>query len=308
MIRDMRDQISRALPLDSADMRGTLGRLSKALWHPLGDLPGYLTIVLTPDLIGLPFESLLLQNGKPVITAHRIRYAFGLESAIGAVHGQQAYHRAFVVGASMANLLEAKKEVEGLRRFLDRQGIAVSPAESLPGEGGPLFYETGESDVIHVSTHSSIDKDLSMMDALRFPHDNIYAYELAFSPARANLMILSACELFTQHARKAEDSRMNPVSGITIAVMARVAPQVISTLWSVNPEATRVFMLRFHDALLQYQEPSAALAATKRDFLDPPGLKKWLESTNVEPPVTPVEEYRKPYYWAPFVLITSSNR
>jgi tetratricopeptide (TPR) repeat protein len=308
MIRELQEQIPLASRLESPDMRGALERLSETLWHPLGDLPDYLTIILTPNLIGVPFESLLLKNGKPVISAHRIRYAFGLEPGIGAAHEQQAYRRAFVVGASMENLLEAKKEVDGLRGFLDRQGVAVSPPESTPAEGSPLFYKDGTFDVIHVTTHSGIDRDLRMMDTLKFPHDNIFAYELAFSPARANLMVLSACELFTQRAWEAEDSSLNPVSGITTAVMARVAPQVISTLWNVNAEATRIFMLRFYDALLKHQEPSAALAATKRDFLDPARLKQWVESAGIEPPVTPIEEYKAPYYWAPFLLITRSSR
>jgi|CXWL01.1.fsa_nt_gi tetratricopeptide (TPR) repeat protein len=287
-------------PLESPEMKDALEHLSKTLWQPLGDLPENLTIILTPDLIGLPFESLLLKNGLPAITAHRVRYAFGLEQGVGAAYKPQAVRHAFIMGAAIENL--SAKEIEELQRLFNKQEVAIFPKDGLPIEGKPLFLKDGNFDVIHVSTHSDSDKDLPMMDALKFPRDKVFAYELAFSPIRANLMVLSACELF-----KGRGENLNPVSGITTAAMARVAPEVVSTLWNVNAEATRIFMLRFYDALFQYQDPSVALAVTKRDFLDPQALKKWFESAAVELPAIPIDELRKPYYWAPFVLVTSSK-
>jgi CHAT domain-containing protein len=307
MVRDMQNQIDLESTLESSALRSSLEELSKSLWHPLGNLPENVTIILTPELIGIPFESLLLKTGEPVITAHRIRYAFGLESRIGVVQVPQTYRRAFVVGSATDNLLEARKEVEAVRRFLNGRRILVSPEDGLPAEGAPHFYRGGDFDVIHVSTHSGIDSDLARMDFLRFPHDNVYAYELSFVPLRAHLMVLSACELFSHRVREGDPIGMYPVSGISTAAMMRVAPQIVTTLWKVNPEATRIFMLRFYDALLRLQEPSAALAATKQDFLNPEKLKQWVTSAGIDPSVIPIADYKAPYYWAPFVLITSSS-
>jgi CHAT domain-containing protein len=100
--------------------------------------------------------------------------------------------------------------------------------------------------------------------------------------------VLSACELFTYR-----QSGLYPVSGIATITMGWIAPQVMSTLWSVNAKATQLFMKRFYAHLFETAEPAQALAAAKRDFIN---------ALPADTDAERVSEYAHPYYWAPFVL------
>ncbi|HKQ73258.1 MAG TPA: CHAT domain-containing protein [Blastocatellia bacterium] len=284
--------------LESPEAQQTLAKIAAALWLPLGQLPDNLTVVLTPGLIGIPFESLPTATGKPVIASHKVRYAFGLAPGMGAFDRKAEYRRALIAGASsfkdLPALPSSKAEVESLRGRL--RTLTIDPQEALPSAGLPLFKQRMDYDFIHLSTHSRLDSDVPMADSLAFPTDDLFAYDLAISPVRANLLVLSSCELFRQRR-----DNFNPVSGITTAAMARVAPQVVSTLWPVNSVATQIFMLRFYDALLTEREPAAALAVAKRSFLEPARLEEWLKSASISAPIG-IRSYKEPYYWAPFVL------
>ena len=79
----------------------------------------------------------------------------------------------------------------------------------------------------------------------------------------------------------------------------------MSPLWKVDPTGTRIFMLRFYDALLKEHDPSTALAIAKRDFVDPSQLEKWLKSRGMAVP-SEIQSYKEPYHWAPFVLTTET--
>jgi len=300
MVRRTTARLSIPVALESPELNRALTDLSKLLWEPLGDLPRNLTIIPTPDLIGVPFEALRSKSGAPVVIEHHIRYAFGLEPGIGRLHPDATYARALVLG-SVADGLTAG-EIEQVRGLLAAKGVSVAPRDWFPGTATPLFFEGGTFPIVHISTHSDRDPDLPMLDGLKFPQANLVGYEIALSRVKGRLVTLSACRLFSPRGEQ-----VTPVSGITIAALARVAPQVISTLWDVNPDGTRIFMLRFYDALLKTKEPAAALAAAKRDFLDTPALKQWLQSSGIASPAVPLEDFRKPFYWAPFVLVVRSE-
>src|SRR5207237_774736 len=264
------------------------------------------------ELMGLPFEGLRTSDDEPLIAHHKIKYAFGLPTGRIATAQIDNYQKALVFGAEKFHKpgfpsLDAGKEVSLLRYWLLRWGGDLEPSDALPQAGGPLLAGNKTFDLIHISTHSYLDTGLPgkysvpMVDALEFPQDEVFAFDLALSPARAKLMVLSACELF-----RARQDDYTPVSGVTTVSMARISPQVISTLWRVNAEATRVFMLRFYDALLKEKDPSAALAIAKRAFLNPDQLRSWLTEKGIQIPAN-IQSYKKLYYWAPFVLTISTS-
>lgn len=296
------------IALGSPGVDRLLRALSDAFWRPLGNLPENLTIILTPELLGVPFEALPTSAGDPVVAEHRIRYAFGLSTGIGAQFRREEIRDAMLVGASkfftrdLRSLPGSREEVESLKSFLGKRGIRVYPDNVLPEQGKPLFAEKKTFSFIHISTHSDLDISqpvAPMVDILAFPHDELFGYELALSPVRAHLVVFSACELF-----RPRENQLYPVSGITTAALARIAPQAVSTLWPVDQRGSNTFMLRFYDALLEEGEPSAALAVTKRAFLRTERLRNWLTASSTSvPSETQLAEYRKPYYWAPFILV-----
>jgi CHAT domain-containing protein/tetratricopeptide (TPR) repeat protein len=288
----------------AVDAQPILDELSALLLGPIDALPKRLTIVLDPGLVGVPFEALAARAGGPrLVEGHDIRYAFGLYRGVGAHLAPATVRRAMVVGAETfldtvaESLPQSRQEVDGIRAWLSGRHVEVLPAAALPSTGRPMLSAVARYDIIHISTHSRLDADAPLLDALLFPRDKIYAYELALAPLRSALVVLSACELYRPRA-----DRLYPVSGVTTAALGRIAPQVISPAWDVNAAATRVFMLRFYSALLDDGDAATALARTKRDFASGDGLRRWLAVAGLDSNSVDVDEYRNPYYWAPFVL------
>ena len=292
----------------SPKARDSLAKFAETLWLPLGELPARLTIILAPAVIGIPFDCLPLPGEVgPVITQHTLRYAFGFGPALGHHAHVTPPKKAMVVGAenfptSNDSSLEAAGEVGAVREFLAARGIALVPEnDGLPSSAKPLFFAQSNPDVVHISTHSRLDRGLPLLDRLVFPADQIAAYELGLSRTRAQLAVFSACELFTPRS-----SDIDPVSGITTSGLARVAPQVVSTRWRVNAAATLLFNLRFYDALLEGNDPSASLALTKRDFIHPKRLDAWMRSNKMSAPKGfDANTSHDPYFWAPFALVVA---
>lgn len=311
----------------NVDSSSSQANLAGVLLNRLGVLPKNLTVILTPDLIGVPFEVLTAEDGQPLIAQHTIRYAFGLAPQIGSVEPVQSYRSAFIAGAEsfsqpgLEPIPESAQEVSSLRDFFRQNGLGVSPDDALPKKGRPLFSQGQNVDILHLSTHSVPDDQLPLLDSLAFPTDEVFGYDLGLTPVRARLVVLSACELFVRKTNSAPDlpvsgataaqiQALYPVSGITTASLARIAPVVVSTLWEIPAStATRIFLRRFYSALLDNGQPSTALAIAKRDFLHPSQLKEWMMLNHV--PVPPDDEMRmfqRPYNWAGFALVVGIPR
>jgi CHAT domain-containing protein len=289
--------------------RRILDELSALLLKPLPPLPERLTIALNDAILGVPFEALTLPDGRLLVDGHQVRYAFGLYPKVGARVPPAAVRRAFVIGAESFGaadenpLPESRAEVETLRALLGAAGAKVLPRKAMPDVARELVTNAAAYQVVHVSTHSQLEQleltSVPILDSLLFPRGGIYAYELALASMRSSLVVLSACELY-----KRRDDRLYPVSGLTIASLARIAPQVISTLWQTEAKATSLFMARFYSRLVESGDAALALATTKRDFargddglLD---LATHLHLSYISS--QDIANYRKPRYWAPFVL------
>jgi CHAT domain-containing protein len=290
----------------AASPQATLDRLSAMLIAPLPQLPRRLTVVLNPHILGVPFEALKTPDGRLLIETHEIRYTFGLYRNVGTWSPPASIRRAMVVGAeafddnTVESLPQSRQEVEGIRALLSRLKVGVTPQEGMPQKGDALLADQAPYQLIHISTHSRLDGTVPILDSLLFPKDRIYAHQFALAPLRSDLVVLSACALYQRRS-----DRLYPVSGLTMAALARVAPQVLSPLWEVNADATYIFMLRFYSALAERGDAIAALAQTKRDFASGSGLRQWLKSSGIHHVRhEDVSEYRQPYYWAPFVLTT----
>lgn len=302
LVKQSRQEITAQLP----GLDATLARLSQMLWKPLGALPAHLTVVLVPELIGLPLEALPLADGRPLIAAHTLRYAFGLAHGLGAARARAPFRNALVAGVAqfgtqpLAPLPYAGVEVDALGARLKASGVALALSGTRPAAGAAIFAQARQVDIVHIATHSVLDSsDVAQVDALAFPRDRVFAYELGLSPLRSRLVFLSACELFAPRR-----DRVNPVSGITTSALSVIAPDVVSSLWRLaDSPATALFVLRFYDALLAEGDAATALAVSKRDFIEPQRLRQWFASAGIDvPALAPGDGFSRPYFWAPFVL------
>ncbi len=93
---------------------------------------------------------------------------------------------------------------------------------------------------------------------------------------KADLVVLSACQ-----TQLGVLSRGDDVVGLTRAFIYAGAPSVISSLWSVDDQATGLLMTSFYKHLRSGMSKAAALRAAQADTR---------------------AAYPHPYYWAAFVL------
>ena len=118
-----------------------LKQVADQIWRPLGDLPQNLTIVLIPELIGVPFEALPGSQGETLVARHRIRYAFGLFTGVGTLKPVDLSQGIFIVGAERFRnpkfdpLPQSRSEIETLRSIFSKRGLAGAPKGSSAGNG-----------------------------------------------------------------------------------------------------------------------------------------------------------------------------
>ena len=102
--------------------------------------------------------------------------------------------------------------------------------------------------------------------------------EVQASGCRARLVVLSCC-----HSGRGE-IRAEGVVGLTRAFLAAGARAVVASLWAIDDEATKMFMIFFYTHLKRGESTSASLQQAMKE------LRK-ISSDN------------KPKYWASFFLI-----
>lgn len=289
------------LSTNSSRQSTAVEELARLLWHPLGSLPNHLTIVPNLQLIGLPFEVLPTLGGGAVIDTHSVRYAIGLVNGIGCQKVIPRPSTALIIGAEefqrlqLDPLAEVRLEVDAVRRLMQDAHVPVVPNDSFPRTGVAMLSAAPNVGIIHISTHSIRDANDTLFDRLAFPDEDILGVDLALSPLRADITVFSACGLFQNREKGTQ-----PVSGVITASLATISPQVVTTLWSVESQSTRIFMSVFYERLIESGIPAIALAETKKMFRFPAQLKAWALKHGMQ--AVDLNRLSSPYYWAAFAL------
>jgi CHAT domain-containing protein len=146
----------------------------------------------------------------------------------------------------------------------------------------------GRPEVLHIATHAMVDETqpelsgivLSLVDErggrVRGFLPLAEVYDL---PVSADLVVLSACRTAVGPEMRGEG-----LVSLTRGFMYAGSLRVIASLWSVEDEATAVFMHTFYESLFTQRLPaSAALRAAQRTLQRTP---RW----------------SSPYYWAAFAF------
>ena len=164
-----------------------------------------------------------------------------------------------------------------VRRF---EGRNASKAQVLDANQRGLLAGTRW---LHVAAHAFLSADAPQRSSIVLAGSDdapafLTAAELATFDIGAELVVLSACETALGRAVAGDG-----VFGLPYALTVAGARAALLTLWPVADQSTAEFMKRFYGKLARGARPSAALAATQREFMRHP---RW----------------RAPFYWAPFVL------
>ncbi|MFN8290823.1 MAG: CHAT domain-containing protein [Chitinophagaceae bacterium] len=110
-------------------------------------------------------------------------------------------------------------------------------------------------------------------------------YDGVFTPYEAqnldlqhtSLVILSACETTLGYLDAGEG-----VYGLQRAFRAAGAGSIMTSLWKVDDNATKDFMIAFYDEYLRTKDKSAAFVKAQRTIRD---------------------KYIHPYYWGAFIMV-----
>lgn len=116
--------------------------------------------------------------------------------------------------------------------------------------------------------------------------------------AGIELLTLSACD--TGYGGKTADGR--EIEGFGVLAQRKGARAIMATLWPVDSESTRDFMVEFYGA---YKKPNLnkaeALRQAQLALLGEPDKAMNSKTSNSRKPSS--SEFSHPFYWSPFILI-----
>lgn len=128
----------------------------------------------------------------------------------------------------------------------------------------------GGTDVIHFATHGQFDAQRPLRSAIYLADARPLTAERLFaSPLHGRMVILSACETGIGRAEAGDD-----YLGLPRSFFLGGADAVLSSLWPVDDEGTRLFMERFHADRARGSLAQAWLAA--RNQLRGAGQLPWV--------------------------------
>ena len=278
------------------------------LLKPVGEIGHVKTLVVIRDgqLHLAPFDAFIDEAGLYVTESHVVVYEpsatsfYLLNKQSRRTHGFQRMLLA-IGGVSYGS-----GEALGFQSF-ERGGLRPLPASRdevlaaeaavhAPGntvllgsaatEAAFKKLELGNYGIIHLAVHGLADRQHPNRAALAFLPDRASGEDGLLQPPeivqlrlKADLVILSAC-----------DTAVGPLQGEEgIATLSRAfllagAKSVVSTLWSVESEASLFLMEQFYRHVAAREAPSLALMSAKRDVLKTFGRDS------------------SPYYWAGFIF------
>jgi CHAT domain-containing protein len=179
-------------------------------------------------------------------------------------------------------LPHAAAEIDGVTRHFapaDRTVLAETAATPAAyAEATP-----GRFTFIHFVAHATASRASPLDSAIVLAEDGRPAYLSARTiltlPLQARLITVSACYSAGTRAYAGEG-----LVGLSWAFLRAGAHEVVAALWQVDDASTAELMTAMYQRLMAGETPAEALRAAKLAML---------RSRSV---------YRKPYYWAPFVL------
>ncbi|MEM7770288.1 MAG: CHAT domain-containing protein [Cyanobacteria bacterium P01_A01_bin.37] len=139
--------------------------------------------------------------------------------------------------------------------------------------------------IVHLATHGQFSSDPEQTFLLSW-EDQIHVGELETlvrtrhteSSRPVELLVLSACQTATGDKQA--------TLGLAGFAVRAGAQSTLATLWSVNDESTALFMIQFYHLLSEKPTSSKSNLLREAQLL-----------------LLQQDEYRHPFYWAPFVLV-----
>ncbi|MFL6274962.1 MAG: CHAT domain-containing protein, partial [Blastocatellia bacterium] len=278
-------------------------RLYDLLIAPVADRLGSARrLCIAPDkaLHRLPFAALRDPSGHYLLQSHiltGVPSASALAFCLDKAAGKRAVvdERLLAVGnpqfsrddfSDLVALPEAEREARASAEFYN-QKVVLTGAEATKAK---LLAELVNCDVAHFSTHCLVNEKTPWLAALLLAgagkdEQLLQLHEFKkIGLLRARLVILSACQSALGQYYRGEG-----IVSLVRPFLTRGVPTVLASLWPVDSQATAALMIDFHRARKQNGLLAAEALRTAQI--------RMLQSNL----------FNHPYYWAPFVVIGSSN-
>lgn len=185
---------------------------------------------------------------------------------------------------NLPKLTNAASEISDIQQQF-REPVVFTGAAAEPhayAASGPERFA-----MIHFAAHAEANREDPLDSAIILSPQGdrykLYARDVVSVPIHANLVTISACRSAGGRAYAGEG-----LVGFAWAFLQAGASNVVAGLWEVDDRSTAELMKTMYSELRAGKSPQQALRAAKLALLRSGGL------------------YQKPYYWAPFQLITDS--
>ena len=277
-LRPLIARLRRQIAVDGTTqgLQQQLGALVVAPALPL--LPaGVSRLIIVGDgpLQDLPFDALLLPDGRPVLERFEVsvlatpavlpllRGRDGTAAARGALAMavEQPGRRSPVDGAVLPSLRQAAVEARtaAARYGNGRAMIGAEAREAI------LYRRISPLAVLHIAAHAAIDPVVESNSAIMLAagggHDgNLHVWEMDDLGVAAGLVVLSGCR--TGVAEGVANS--GGVLGFTAPLLLAGTQTVVATQWDLSDRAAAEMMDTFHRELANGRDAGAALRTAKR--------------------------------------------
>ncbi len=245
----------------------------------------------TPGASGEQLE--LLAFGDPVFDARQSAENPARVSGFPEDSPPEAVQGANLEGEGLvfSRLPYTKAEVEGIAALFPAGQVALylrenAREEQLKGEDLRRYRH------LHFATHGIIDEKNPQRSSIVFTLDDdptddgfLQMNEIFRLRLAADLVVLSAC-----NTARGKLVRGEGMIGLSRAFFYAGARSLVASLWPVSDRSTARLMEHFYRNLQQGLPKDEALCQAKREMLQ-----------------SPHAAWRRPFYWAPFVIMGLGN-
>jgi CHAT domain-containing protein len=164
-------------------------------------------------------------------------------------------------------------EVEALARILPNAKLflGADATEDVLRTYGP------RSKSVHIATHGYFRQDNPMFSSIRLGSSQLSLYDMAHLQLPVELAVLSGCATGLNVVTPGDE-----LMGLVRGLLQAGAQSLVLSLWDVNDDSTKDFMVEFYSGLQQGHSKADAMQ---------------IASIRLR------ERRPHPYYWAPFLLI-----
>jgi CHAT domain-containing protein len=235
-------------------------------------------IIAQGALVGLPFEALIdAEDNRFMAEKVSVSYAPNAAFALRALKGSQPDTSR--IAAFYDEKLES--ETHEIRKISDIRGILVKQHPSKGMDSGNMIKQLGSARTVHVLLHGEYNYDDPLLSTLKIREGGASkgayitaAQLLAVDWRTTHLAVFSSCEGALVKTRIS-----NEQFGISWALLAGGADQVLLSRWRVNAASNAAWMETFYRSLaVERRSPAVAANAAMRRMIE--------------------SDKRHPYYWA----------